>query len=76
LQAAASAVAATVGQRKAFPQRGLEDGLVVVDDELVPAGLNGDLMRHDVGLKCSDKPSDYHLIGRGIYPWLGRVTGR
>jgi len=76
LARAAGAVAAAVGQGEAFAQCGLEDGFIVLDGECVPAGLDGDLMRHDVGLKCDEKRLDYHPSGRGFHPCGLRVTDR
>ena len=72
----AGAIAASVWERKAFAQRSLENGFVVVDGEMMPAGLDGNLIRHDVSLKYGDKPSDYRSSGQGFYPCRERVTGR
>jgi len=41
LAGTAGAVAAAVGEREALAQRRLEDGFVVLDGELVSAGLDG-----------------------------------
>ncbi len=46
---------ARLGNRRVasgLAQRGFENVSSILDAELVPAGLDGDAMRHDVELKC------------------------